>query len=91
MLKKTNEMLRNLEKVKNGDVEAWWYEWRKMKHAERYGAKQDTLIDWILWLQELVNEFNDEMLNSHPVFKRIKNGEVVKNKFGKKLYFKMGE
>lgn len=91
MLKKTQEMLENLEKVKNGDVTAWWAELKKMKHAEKYGARQDTLIDWFLWLQELVNYFNEKILNSHPVFKKIKTGWVAKNKFGKKLYFKFGE
>ena len=89
MLKKTNEMMQHLKMVKNGDVTGWWNEWKKMKHAEKYGAKNNTLIDWYLWLQELINEFNEEMFNSHPIFKKIKNGTVIKNSYGKHLYFKL--
>lgn len=71
-------------------IKLFWEEFKKINHAKKYGAKPETLVRKYEELQDIANQLTNEEQASHPYIKRVVNGEVVKNNFGKKLYFKLG-
>ena len=76
-------------------VEAFWAAYKKRKHAANYGAKSEALIDWdedlsILAHNAIVNNQINETDKYFNFLNGYKNGSVLTNQFGKKLYFKRG-
>ncbi len=74
-------------------IAKFWEAWKVRKHAAKYGAKKDAIIRHDLELQEIISEISSEDLTNEKfasLFLGYKNGQVVTNKYGAKLFFKRG-
>lgn len=82
---------KNILKLKSENLNKFWdlNKLRKLQNSENATRTYELMSN--IAKEIIANNDIDESYNYYSFIKNVANGYVVTNKFGKKLYFKMGD